>query len=61
MAFSRDDVKLLKDMFGREENAAYNAKNYDLFDSLLALENSVMQLVQENTYGANALKKPKTM
>lgn len=60
MTFSRDDVKLLKDMFGREENAAYNAKNYELFDSLLTLENSVMILVRENTYGSSAMKTTKT-
>lgn len=53
MVFSRDQVKLLKDMFGREEDAAFKAKKYESFDALLDLESSVMNLVRENMYGGN--------
>lgn len=53
MVFSRDQVKLLKDMFGREEDTAFKSKDYESFDALLELESSVMNLVRENMYGGN--------
>lgn len=59
MLFSREEIKILKEMFLKEENFIYSKAEYEKFDKMLDLESRVITLVRENSYDRSVKATPK--